>query len=271
MWICNMYYLDFFNVLCQRTRTKQDLIIVNFTYYCTIFKDKRNYVVLLRIVPLLTHALSTNNSFLYITKPIIYGWWIEQCPIMIWLHQSNHQKVERWDPRSSWPLLEKNSQQERNLKSWNQSQWVSRSESRDVMFEIQATILNPVCSISKISNVRTMLFIPRERAKRLLQHSNYVKCLWVKQKDLLAEVFIVYERATTKKLLFNRRNGYPQTYLYYYYLLPPIKVLRIKLLLSWFPVYYPVTKNVRVSWKILEKERKGPRYANFTQKFPTYG
>lgn len=78
------------------------------------------------------------------------------------------------------------------------------------------------------------------------------------------------ERAT-KKLLFNRRNGYPQTYLYYYYLLPPIKVLRIKLLLSWFPVYYPVTKNVRVSWKILEKERKGPRYANFTQKFPTYG
>lgn len=98
MWICNMYYLDFFNVLCQRTRTKQDLIIVNFTYYCTIFKDKRNYVVLLRIVPLLTHALSTNNSFLYITKPIIYGWWIEQCPIMIWLHQSNHQKVERWDP-----------------------------------------------------------------------------------------------------------------------------------------------------------------------------
>ena len=96
-----------------------------------------------------------------------------------------------------------------------------------------------------------------------------VNCLWVKRKVLLAEVFIVYERAT-KKLLFNRRNGYPQTYLYYYYL-PPIKVLRIKLLLSWFPVYYPVTKNVRVSWKNLE-QRKGPRKKRkFYAKFPTYG
>lgn len=48
----------------------------------------------------------------------------------------------------------------------------------------------------------------------------------------------------------------------------PIKVLRIKLLLSWFPVYYPVTKNVRVSWKNLE-QRKGPRKnANFTQNSP---
>lgn len=27
-------------------------------------------------------------------------------------------------------------------------------------------------------------------------------------------------------------------------------------------------KNVRVSWKIVEKERKGPRYANFTQNSP---
>ena len=51
----------------------------------------------------------------------------------------------------------------------------------------------------------------------------------------------------------------------------PIKVLRIKLLLSWFPVYYPVTKNVRVSWKNLE-QRKGPRKKRkFYAKFPTYG
>ena len=65
-------------------------------------------------------------------------------------------------------------------------------------------------------NVRTMLFIPREISERALLHNTaIVNCLWVKQKVLLAEVFIVYERATTKKLLFNRRNGYPQTYLYY--------------------------------------------------------
>ena len=47
----------------------------------------------------------------------------------------------------------------------------------------------------------------------------------------------------------------------------PIKVLRIKLLLSWFPVYYPVTKNVRVSWKNLE-QRKGPRKAQILRKIP---
>jgi len=139
------------------------------------------------------------------------------------------------------------------------------------MFEIRSSY-NSQSSVhfeSQQQNVRTMLFIPREIWERALLHNTaIVNCLWVKQKVLLAEVFIVYERATTKKLLFNRRNGYPQTYLYYYYL-PPIKVLRIKLLLSWFPVYYPVTKNVRVSWKNLE-QRKGPRKknANFTQNSP---
>lgn len=140
------------------------------------------------------------------------------------------------------------------------------------MFEIRSSY-NSQSSVhfeSQQQNVRTMLFIPREIWERALLHNTaIVNCLWVKQKVLLAEVFIVYERATTKKLLFNRRNGYPQTYLYYYYYLPPIKVLRIKLLLSWFPVYYPVTKNVRVSWKNLE-QRKGPRKknANFTQNSP---
>ena len=85
------------------------------------------------------------------------------------------------------------------------------------MFEIQSSY-NSQSSVHFESqqNVRTMLFIPREISERALLHNTaIVNCLWVKQKVLLAEVFIVYERATTKKLLFNRRNGYPQTYLYY--------------------------------------------------------
>ena len=224
--------------------------------------------MLLRIVPLLTQALSTNNLFLYITKPIIYGWWIEQSPaIMIWLHQSNHLKVER-NPRSCWPLLAARKKSQK-LKSITQSVREQRCDVWNSSYNSQSSVHFE----SQQQNVRTMLFIPREIWERalLLHNTAIVNCLWVKQKVLLAEVFIVYERATTKKLLFNRRNGYPQTYLYYYYYLPPIKVLRIKLLLSWFPVYYPVTKNVRVSWKNLE-QRKGPRKKRkFYAKFPTYG
>lgn len=159
MWICNMYNLDFFQcsvsayknearwswwapLLGPRSPIMENNCNFLLTYYCTILIDKRNCVVLLRIVPLLTQALSTNNFISLYHKPIIYGWWIEQSPMMIWLNQSHHLKAEGLEtPERSLAFIRKIHENKKEISKADQSQ----SESRDVMFEIQATILNPVC------------------------------------------------------------------------------------------------------------------------------
>ena len=98
------------------------------------------------------------------------------------------------------------------------------------MFEFQATILNPVC-ISKVSNVRTMLFIPRER-ERLLQHSNCelslseakssvsrgVYCLWELLRSYYSTVEMVIPKPTsTTTTTYLRLRFYSSSY---YYMVP---------------------------------------------------
>lgn len=67
-------------------------------------------------------------------------------------------------------------------------------------------------------------------------------------------MFVVYE--VLRSYYSTVEMVIPPTYLYYYY----YYYLRLRFYSSsyyyqWFPVYYPVTKNVRVSWKNLEKEK----------------